>query len=70
MQAALVQWLAAQAEAGIEQLERALPVGHVNAQALARWAEVHVVIHLAGQVGRDMETLRHREELRADALGG
>ncbi len=61
MQAGAIQGLAVQAEAGVEQLGRALPVGHVHAEAFAHRAEAHAVLQLARQKGRNVEGLVHAD---------
>src|SRR5690606_15309861 len=70
MQAGAVERLAAQAEAGLEELFFALPVGHVNAQALAGRGEAHAVFQVAGQERRDVEALWHAMAQLAGAGAG
>ena len=69
MQAAAVERLALQAKAGVEQLVRALPVGHVYTQAFAGLAEAHVVFKVAGQEWRDMKGLGHGDMLLPRTAG-
>src|SRR5450830_540462 len=70
VQAGAIKGFAVQAEGCVEDLEIALPVGHVHAESFGGRAEAHAVFQVPGQERRDMERLGHADVLVAVALGG
>lgn len=69
MQAGATEGFAPQVEGGVEQLQFALPVGHVHAEPFSGLAEAHAVLQVAGQEWRDMKRLGRRDMLVAFAAG-
>jgi len=69
MHGAAAKRLAFQAEGGVEQLQFALPVLHVHADAPARRVEAHAVLQGLRQERRDVEGLGHAAAQIAVAVG-
>ncbi|MNG01387.1 hypothetical protein D3C84_843650 [compost metagenome] len=63
VQAGATQGFAFQVERGVEQLQFALPVGHVHAEFFRDRAEAHTVFEIAWQKRRHMKGLGHGEML-------
>src|SRR5450830_555107 len=70
VQAGAIKDFAVQAEGCVEDLELALPVGHVHTESFGGRAEAHAVFQVPGQERRDMEGLGHADVLVAVTLGG